>query len=184
MADSQLVASFDIGTRNLAYALAEVTEDALVVRRWGLKDLGRNTGLNDVVPALVAWLDETFPPGWDVVLIENQIGAKMRSIQAVVATHFTARRTRASQRVLNVTPKLKFVGIDTSGMKYPDRKAASVAFVTSLVFGDGRNAEHAAWFASHKKRDDLCDSLAQCIAHCGTAGSLKLGFECRVRLGS
>lgn len=169
------VVSFDIGTRNLAYAVVDVGADDMTIADWGLRDIGKKTGLNEIVPPLTDWLGATFKE-WDVVLIENQIGSKMKTIQAVVSTYFHVTKLQPAQLVSNVAAKLKFTGIETANMKYADRKKASVQYVTDRVFARGDNVSHKAWFDALKKKDDVSDALMQGIKYCTGVCGLRWDF--------
>ena len=177
-----IVVSFDIGMRNLAYSVASVSEEKAIILAWNLKDFGPKATLNELVPIVITWLRDTFLMQWDTVLIENQVGTKMKAIQTIIAAYFHATKNRNGQLVINMSPKVKLMGVDCADT-YAARKKASIDIVTDKVFGNDQNVAYKEWFMSLKKKDDVCDALLQCINYCKTKRLLNWDFVCDVDLG-
>ena len=168
--------------RNLAYFVADVSEDKAIITAWNLKDFGPKATLNELVPLVTSWLRETFFVQWDTVLIENQVGTKMKAIQTIVAAFFNVTKDRSNQLIINMSPKVKLMGIECDD-NYAARKKASIDIVTNRVFGDDRTVLYKEWFVSLKKKDDVCDALLQCINYCKTKRIINWDFACQLELG-
>jgi hypothetical protein len=113
------------------------------------------------------------------VVIENQPILKnpvMKTIQMILYSYFLLRgitdkevnqsRTESIQ-CYSATNKLKANGQELNNLTistkdYKDRKKASIDMVKQLVVG---TPNHAAFFAGHKKKDDLADCFLQAIAY-------------------
>lgn len=176
------ILSFDVGYRNLAYCLASVTDDQFTIKKYGLKDFGKVRSVCQLVPNLITFLRNTFTDcNWDYVVIENQVGSKLRSIQFVIQTYFETVKPVESSAVTVVAATVKFVGctekIDTR--TYAKRKDASVEVVTRLLFGGGEDSDEKKWFFSHDKLDDLADCLLQAVGFCKKKKILRGEFVCQ-----
>ena len=112
------------------------------------------------------------------IVIENQPifkNPKMKTIQMILYSYFLMRgitdkaetqsRTEAIQ-CFSATNKLKMGGaelnVNISTKDYKDRKKASIDLVTQLV---ANTPNRQNFFASHKKKDDLADSLLQALMY-------------------
>lgn len=104
------------------------------------------------------------------VLIENQIGplaVRMKTMQGMITQYFVMRHPAVQVVFVNAINKLK-VGegvftqaeMDAATDTYASRKHASIDLCRRL-FQRGRFAEHAAFFETHRKKDDLADCLLQ-----------------------
>lgn len=161
------IVSFDVGYRNLAWCEIHISEDKVIrVSKYGLHDFGKTNSICKLVPSLVAFLRTTFMTNeWDIVIIENQVGSKLRSVQFALQTYFeTMKRECASVVVVGAT--IKFHGSPAKDTRtYDKRKAAAVEIITSMLFDNDRNVSYKEWFDSHPKRDDLADCLLQGIGY-------------------
>lgn len=182
------IASFDVGMRNLAYAVVQVaendgngaTQDVGLVR-WGLIDLeeynsqNKTNSANSAVPAVIRALDAVgfADMDVDVVLIENQPCMKnprMKTVQVAIQAFFESHkhyRGTTEQTIRLVNPSNK-VG---HGGTYADRKRKAVAHCKeylerTLVDGGvgvmGRS-DALAILAGAKKKDDLADAFLQAL---------------------
>jgi hypothetical protein len=147
-----------VGTHNLAYCVVDCEGGSAVVTAWGVHDLGSKTTIDDLTTKVVPFLRGDAFATWGAVIIENQIGAKMRVVQAIISTFFATTRVSDGQRVSNVSPKLKFMGLDIEGCSYAERKRASVQWTSGRLQGP-----HAAALTALPKKDDVCDALMQAV---------------------
>ena len=98
-------------------------------------------------------------PTLDAIVIENQISPianRMKTIQGMLAQYFIMR---GNPKVHFVSAVNKLKGYDVSQDTYGDRKKASVQIVNDFLTKNAPN--WSAFFAGHKKTDDLADSLLQ-----------------------
>jgi hypothetical protein len=98
-------------------------------------------------------------PTLDAIVIENQISPianRMKTIQGMLAQYFIMR---GNPKVHFVSAANKLKGYDVSQDTYGDRKSASVQIVKDFLAKSAPN--WSAFFASHKKNDDLADSFLQ-----------------------
>jgi hypothetical protein len=155
------VISFDVGIRNMAFCICNVENAQVDILDWKIKDFGKNISVTPLLPRLTTWLLETFgDKEWDFVLIENQVGSSMRCLQTAIHMFFeTQRQLYGFGEVCSVAAALKLRGSDVLGTTYKKRKDYSVDYITNkLKF-------QPEWFMALKKKDDLCDSLLQCIKY-------------------
>lgn len=178
----ELIASFDVGMKNLAYAVVHVNaEGGVGIVRWALIDLGEymdneNDKRESLVPAVIRALDAADIMGMDVVLIENQPCMKnprMKTVQVAIHAFFESMRhymgpdlgVRKSIRLVNPSNKVGHGG------KYSDRKREAIArckeflereLVDDNVKGMSRSAALDI-LAKAKKKDDLADAFLQAL---------------------
>jgi hypothetical protein len=189
--DGYSVVSFDVGIRNLAFAVVraipgEVSGSGsgggarLSLERWETIDLGDKVSGATVVSDVVAALDAADLLGHDVVLIENQPCMKnprMKTVQVAIHTYFEAIRLLVGPergltepvRLVNASNKVR-----GASLSYADRKRISVErtrawLASDLVVDEGGGGSaltrEAALgvLAAAKKKDDLCDALMQAV---------------------
>lgn len=162
------ILSFDVGYRNLAFVHCVIEENKLSIHKFGLKDFGKTRSVSSLVPDIVAFLKHEFCGHvYDHVIIENQPGCKLRSVQFVIQTYFeTIKNSECCVRIVPAT--IKFHGcknVDTR--TYSKRKSASVDIVMHML------RDNRAWFSKHSKLDDLCDAFLQCVGFCKKQKILK-----------
>ena len=146
-----------------------------------LVTIGRNIQEN-----LDAILVETV----DRVIIENQIGPianRMKTIQGMLSQYFIMRNHSVLIDFVNSGHKLKtktcatkaaslssssssletesstILKETTKTTSYAERKKLAVAQCVAFLHGDSKYAEWIPVFGSHKKKDDLSDSLLQAL---------------------
>jgi len=96
-------------------------------------------------------------PDVDVVLVENQMAARMAVVQGMVIQYWVMRETPAIEVV---SPSNKLKGVVTGKTTYSERKKLSVEHTRKLLV----SAElPTTEFDTHKKKDDLADTFLQAI---------------------
>lgn len=166
------IISFDVGVRNMAFAVCRSEDDGhLTVERTGRESFPTGTTINALAALIVDWCAREFSDvEWDAVLVENQLGIRMKAVQTVLVTHFltVARDVRheahgGSREVTGVSPRIKLRGCE-QGASYARRKAFCVEQVAARG-GEGL-------VAGQRKADDVCDAVMQALAWCVDRGLL------------
>jgi len=182
------VLSFDVGTKNLAYAHVEVQEegDAAPITRvlaWGVIDVtefdGGSVGgrpasvVRSVLRALHS--DPLFsdPDEWDVVLVENQPSLKnpsMKTVQVAINAFFEMyiqqRGADDQKHVVLVNARNKVSDIVSRTSTYKERKRASVEACTAMLDAMDGAEDARETLRTSKKKDDLCDAFMQANWYC------------------
>jgi len=183
------ILSFDVGTKNLAYAHVEVQEegDASPITRvlaWGVIDVTEFDGpgpvggrpasvVRSVLRALHSDPMFSDPDEWDVVLIENQPSLKnpsMKTVQVAINAFFELyiqqRGADDTKHVVLVNARNKVNDIVPKSSTYKERKRASVEACTAMLDAmDGAEVARETLKTS-KKKDDLCDAFMQANWYC------------------
>jgi hypothetical protein len=154
-----VVLSIDVGIRNMAACRARVEKgeegvDQLSVEHWGVHEVEGRKGTVELISSVVEWMDGVHG-GADMVLVEQQVSAKMRSIQAAIVTYCKVKGIR----VAVVSPRAKLLGVKR--LSYPERKRFAVArTVERLEMGEFQEE-----FDAVAKKDDMCDAFMQMFAY-------------------
>lgn len=151
-----VVLSFDVGVRNLGYAVLEVCRGRdMRIARSGLYDLNKQRGIT-MLKDLVRWLYADFGGQPYAVLVECQMRAQMKVVATTIAAHFL---TRGGCEVHSISPrcKLSHTGPSAKYLTYAGRKQLAVDEVARLTGG---------WTPPGPKCDDVCDAVLQAYAHC------------------
>lgn len=165
------VISFDVGVRNMAFAVCRCDGDALKVERTGRESFPSGATVNALAALIVNWCTREFSGvEWDVVLVENQLGVRMKAVQTALVAHFLTV-ARDGCEVVGVSPRIKLRGCE-QGASYARRKAFCVERVAALG-GEGL-------VAGQSKADDVCDAVMQALAWCVDRGLL--GPDARLTL--
>ena len=187
-ADKQkVIISFDIGIKNLACCVLTKPENkserTIKVPLWFIISLTapkeKAPGLNELSLRLYAELDELVATigedrHIDTVLIENQpsrINGTMKTVQTLIFSYFQLRKHwegRVSNVVL-VSAKGKLAGHDwcekdipsTDKTGYELNKWKAVQIADKYIADDEKLR---SIMSSYNKKDDMSDSLLQCIA--------------------
>jgi len=176
--------SFDIGIHNLAYCCIEsdTTTKEMSIVKWEVIDLreyGPSKDFMSTASTLVDLLHEMFycnDEQYDYVLIENQPVQKnptMKSIQMIVFTFFMMLKYhqnpsmqikfQSASNKLKVNNKPSDLDICAS-TKYAKNKKMSIAIANHYLENVlTNNRDMHTLFKSHKKRDDLADSMLQAV---------------------
>lgn len=157
------IISFDVGIKNLGFCVAQVNDGKFYLQRAD-KETFDKMPLNSMICPIVQWLRDEFNKDditqTTVVLIENQMKARMKVIQTIIGTYFETA-TPAIVRFVSAIGKLKFAeGSELTKGKggYAQRKAMSISEVQRLTAGK--------FVCEHHKEDDVCDAIMQAYAFC------------------
>jgi hypothetical protein len=159
-----MLLSFDVGIKNMAYALLE--KDERIVE-WATICLS-GKGIHDISDDIIKKFNELFLSKYsdiDItdVVIENQPCFKaptMKSIQMVVFTYFKILYPKTRLHFCSAKNKLSLSDKDCKKMNYNERKKESIVICESMK---GIEADFKDMFAKSKKKDDLADALLQGI---------------------
>lgn len=159
------ILSFDVGTKNLAYA--EYCTESKKLLRWDVISIDYDkTDIDASYASLVTVLDELFDGEYDKVLIENQPSMKnpiMKTIQCGIHMYFAScRHYKANvNNIILVSASCKMKMCDGKGKTYAERKKLSISSCRAYI--DANCLEWCEYFKSSKKKDDLSDSLLQLL---------------------
>ena len=172
--------SFDVGYKNLAFAVLEVDGNTLEVVYWTCIDTQR-PGLDPVTGVLVA-LSELDILECDTVLIETQprfAPLNVRISHTIAAFFILRKRIDLDEPVsINYVPaslKNRLVprvdphtgpGVSRKYAKYKSNKLSAIEACAGLVSRSGSSKLVSTWEA-FSKQDDAADCLLQAIAWCG-----------------
>ncbi len=189
MSRNSVVASFDIGTKNLAYCLLDVVTPSngtktVSIHAWdvltipgGTYDLLPRRLSNILDSLLTSWSSNNNDPHTkpDTILIEKQPGRNktMVRVEAYLHMYFLAK---GYNNIFLISPKdkLKAVQCNFAGSSreaYSLRKKSAVEATkqilgTATCFTDAKNQESALLaFSRHNKKDDLADAFLQGLSH-------------------
>jgi hypothetical protein len=111
--------------------------------------------------------DKTFHPyDFNIILIENQIGplaTRMKSIQGMITQYFIIRQPLATIKYISSFNKLKFFTEDK--LSYKDKKKLAIQITEEILHKNCNLTKWIDFFKTHKKKDDLADSLLQTIVY-------------------
>ena len=93
----------------------------------------------------------------DIVLVENQMAARMAVVQGMVTHHWVLKGV---PKIEIVSPANKLKGLAPKKTTYAERKKLSVEHTRRLLTELGINP-HV--FETHKKKDDLADTFLQAM---------------------
>lgn len=176
--------SFDIGINNLAFCEIDTdNQGSISITKWEVIDLKEHGATKDFMTTAKVLVDVLhdyfYDSDYDMVLIENQPVQKnpaMKSIQMMVFSFFCIKRYHTKPdmqiRFVSACNKLKVLhqpldivsGIMSgTSSKYAKNKKASVAIAKHYLQEVLHDDNMLAFFTKHKKKDDLADSMLQCI---------------------
>lgn len=157
------IVSFDVGIKNLGFCVATVEAGKFYLVKADKESFDK-APLNSMICPIVTWLRNEFKntefAKTDVVLIENQMKARMKVIQTIIGTFFEVA-TPAIVRFVSAVGKLKFAeGSEEAKGKsgYAMRKAMGISEVKRLTRGQ--------FVCDYSKEDDVCDAIMQAYAFC------------------
>jgi Mitochondrial resolvase Ydc2 / RNA splicing MRS1 len=100
--------------------------------------------------------------GVDRICIENQIGPianRMKSLQGMISMYFIMRG-KINISFISATNKLKMCKSTEQIENHSDRKKAGIEMVYNIL-EKNENSQWITIFKTHKKKDDMADSLLQ-----------------------
>jgi hypothetical protein len=187
--------SFDIGVKNLALCVLRHTENTIEIIDWQVITLAENKkqvkGTNSIAEVLFYELDSIIGklddgPGIkyiDKVIIENQpsnLNGIMKTIQHLIFTYFDLLRhwDKIVGEVILINPAHKlqnhtFVPSSKTAVVSSDKKVArrekykhnkqDGIEICKYYIRNDTNLQ--AFFAAHKKKDDLADTCLQTVSY-------------------
>lgn len=186
MSEPHTIISFDIGIKNLAFCVLQVTApNNVTIKSWDILDVSKQGSVKAydiyaVSSSLFDALSDTFPviDGKTTVVIENQPCMKnpiMKSLQIMVYSYFCLRGKDMNAdvviKLMSAANKLKVKHKDqvseaamNEANKYKKNKKCSVD-ITGYYLKNVLNvdAHIQSLFDASKKKDDLADSFLQAI---------------------
>lgn len=106
-------------------------------------------------------------PRVDVVLVENQMAAKMAVVQGMVIQYWVMREAPVIEVV---SPANKLKGLLNGKTTYAQRKKFSVAHTREILITQNLPTIE---FDAHKKKDDLADTFLQALWYLQTVKNTK-----------
>ena len=162
------IASFDVGMKNLAYAVIDSERSILY---WNTHDISPARG-EDVCVCLVKLLD-TLPfllHDVETVIIEKQPSKnnKMRIIESLLYAYFIIKGASSEdssvKKAVIYSAKYKLGAESFRGKSsYAERKKLSVLRCSKFI--ESQSESMQTLFNGSKKKDDLADSLLQGLAY-------------------
>jgi hypothetical protein len=173
--------SFDVGITNMAYCLANVTDDnkfkIITLSKVNLNSDKSN--IQNMIDNTIEFLDDIMSDSSIdineplIILIECQMTSIMRTIQTCINTYFKVLSKHQSLDISTtyISPKHKlklmstYMTSDTAETtKYKQNKVDSINFTLHLIstvdkFMDNKIIDI---IKSHKKKDDICDAYLMC----------------------
>jgi hypothetical protein len=172
--------SFDVGTKNLAYCIANIQDDrkfkVISLQKVDLNYSGKN--IQKLIDNTIELLDIIInDPIIDtrqklIVLIECQMTSIMRTIQTCINTYFkvVGKYQNLDIKTIYVSPKHKLKFMD----KYPDivvsdkhkqNKIDAIFYTTHLLtnIDEYKDIDTMNIINTNKKKDDLCDAYLMCV---------------------
>ena len=166
--------SIDIGIVNLAYCMLDVQDTIVNILHWEVislvppNTLVKNISLIDIGRTMQIEFDLRMSEQWkdlsiDHIIIENQIGNKairMKTLQGMVTQYFIQKNT-PNIVYWSACNKLKCFLKNNEKTTYYQRKKLGIQITNNIL--ECYFIDWSAYFKSHKKKDDLADSLLQGI---------------------
>lgn len=190
-----LYISFDIGVKNLALCILNHDNNLIEIIDWRVISLVEKkkdiNGLNNIsellfyeLDNLMGSLEELKYDKIDYVLIENQpsnLNGIMKSIQLLIFSYFSLLKhwDKLNMNVLLINASLKLqyhtfkpeplIKIDSTRTKkeqkrdkYRNNKNDGIEITKYYI---NNNDKLNTYFAKHKKKDDLADTLLQTVSY-------------------
>jgi hypothetical protein len=171
--ETQLIASFDIGIKNLALCIIDKQEN---IHHWEVLDISGSTN-HVICKRMVTQLDEIkLLENIKTILIEKQpsFNPKMRIVQGYVETYFLIRSLdkNINPKIVNYSAKHKLKchvceipeKITKLKSEYSQRKKISILH-TQEIIKIKQTEEIISLFVASKKKDDLADSFLQALSY-------------------
>jgi len=175
--------SFDIGITNMAYCLANITDNnEFKIVTLAKIDLNSNkTNIQNIIDNTIEFLDDIMSDSSIdineslIILIECQMTSIMRTIQTCINTYFKvlSKHQNLDITTIYISPKHKlklmsdYMETDNTpaSSKYKQNKIDSINFTLHLLttcdkFIDNKIIDI---IKSNKKKDDICDAYLMCV---------------------
>jgi hypothetical protein len=186
------IISFDVGIRNLAFIIIDVSEEdkSHQIVEWNVLELCpknvKACHVDNIVigMSMMKQLDDIISNyRFDKIIIENQIGQnaiKMKSVQGMLNMYFIMRNYDDNHIVnYNAVHKLKsFLG--SKKTTYSERKKLSKQVTRQIIMIHfNEQLEH---YDQYKKKDDLADCYLQVLDYINKKGYVNEEFYTSVNI--
>lgn len=174
-----IIASFDVGIRNLAFCILEIVDNSNInVIKWIVEDfIPSHKKVDNVDYAVlcshcVNCLDRHYPyfSICDEIIIEKQPtkNQKMKNVSFCIFTYFVMKFYNNGKlkkiRFVNPINKLNTYPLTPIKSTYSDKyKSRKFIGKKHCEYYIANNIYLKTWFLTHKKKDDLADSFLQNI---------------------
>jgi hypothetical protein len=153
--------NINIGIENNKFKLLQITKDYIDNNMLQIiKKEKSNIDFIEIGKNLKDIFDDKFSSiDINIVLIENQIGplaVKMKTLQGMIAQYFIMNKINNIQFISSINKLKEFS--NNEKISYKERKVKSVEICEDYI-----DEKNKFFFKSHKKKDDLADSLLQGI---------------------
>ena len=158
-----MILSIDCGIKNLAMCLIHPATKK--IHQWDVSGVPP-LHADGIFPCMVRHLKEK---PWVLeaskVVIEKQPdkNRSMKAIENLLHTYFLVSEGEREVVIWDARHKIPDCAGPGKAM-YAKRKKASIERAREFIAGDGPNKELVKFFDSHKKKDDLADSLMQSLS--------------------
>lgn len=166
-----LVLSFDIGIKNLAYCLLDITKTSTTILDWNIIDCSVGTktfASSDVIKKIITTLNELdYLLDAELILIEKQpsCNPKMRIINSCIYMYFmikTIDNNISKCKIINYSPKHKLKCCDikipkTVKSNYSQNKKLAIEHARYFI----KDTSWLNFFNKTSKKDDLADCFLQ-----------------------
>jgi hypothetical protein len=158
-----MILSIDCGIKNLAMCLIDPTDRK--IHQWDVSGVPP-LHADGVFPCLVRHLNERpWVLGASTVIIEKQPDRNrgMKAVENLLHTYFLVKNSDRPVVIWDARHKVPDVA-GPGAARYAQRKKTSIERARKFIEATGVNRHLIPFFDSHKKKDDLADSLLQSLS--------------------
>lgn len=164
-----IIASFDVGIKNLAYCLLDRV--SLKVLQWKLIAI-KNSSYDNMPKTIIENLNEIIPSNIDFVIIERQPGRNKTMVRIEAYLHMYFAYKQIKTHLISATKKLAGTNCTFRGStreNYSLRKKATISIAKTFLEQSEsiQDKNIMMYFDKEKKKDDLADSLLQALSFIG-----------------
>lgn len=154
--------AFDMGKRNFAWAIVEVTEitERFVVHSFDKKDLGTDHIFHNL--HLYLQEQEAHFQDCDVILIEQQMKTNIVALKMAQHVYAFFLLRHATKTVLEYSSVHKTRVFGLGSTTKSKRKKFAIEQVHKLLESDPVMLD---MLSLHQKQDDICDCILMCLAY-------------------